>query len=92
MSERIRGGYDDALYKSTFTLQRKGKKEYLYGAIYTTHSPKALKHGSHSFTCKLHHACLSFISVHQMAPRLTDVADILLQLTTHLLTPKGMKS
>ena len=30
-------------------------------------SYKALKHGSHSFTCK-HHACLSFVNVHQMAP------------------------
>ena len=27
-----------------------------------------LRHGSHSFTCKQHHACLSFVSVHQMAP------------------------
>jgi len=23
---------------------------------------------THSFTCKQHHACLSFVSVHQMAP------------------------
>ena len=47
------------------------------------HSLKAL-----SFTCKLHIACLSFVSVHQMAPPLTVVAenDIRLQLTTHLLT------
>jgi len=28
---------------------------------------KALRHGSHSFTCKQHHACLSFVSVHQTA-------------------------
>jgi len=28
----------------------KGKKEYLYSAIYTTHSLKALRYGSHSFT------------------------------------------
>jgi len=39
-------------------------------------SLKALRHGSHSFNCKLHHACLSFISVHQMAPHQTKVADI----------------
>ena len=26
---------------------------------------KALRHGSHSLTCKLHHVCLSFVSVHQ---------------------------
>jgi len=35
------------------------------------HSLKALSHGSHSFTCKLHHACLSFVSIHEMAPPLT---------------------
>jgi len=46
--------------------KRKGKEEYLYSAIYTMHSLKALRHGSHIFTCKLHHACLSFKSVHQM--------------------------
>jgi len=51
--------------------ERKGKEEYLYSAIYTTHSLKALRHGSHSFTCKLHHACLSFVSVNQMEPPLT---------------------
>jgi len=28
-------------------------EEYLRSAIYTTHSLKALRHGSHSFTCKL---------------------------------------
>jgi len=32
---------------------------------------KALRHGSHSFTCKLHHACLYLVSVHQMALPLT---------------------
>jgi len=53
---------------------------------------KVLRHGSHSFTCKLHHACFSFVSVHQMVPPLTEVADIQLQLTTHVLTPKGWKA
>jgi len=38
---------------------------------------------------KLHHVCISVVSVHQMAPPLTEVADIQLQLTTHLSTPKG---
>jgi len=52
--------------------KRKGKEEYLYSAIYTRpmHSLKALRYGSHSFTCKLHHACLSFVCVHHMAPTL----------------------
>jgi len=43
-----------------YQLQRrkgKGKEEYLYGAILVrTHTLNALIHGSHSFTCKLHHA------------------------------------
>ena len=48
---------------------------------------------SHSVICKLHyHACISFVSfvsVHQMAPPLTKVADIQLQLTIYLSTSKG---
>jgi len=48
------------------------------------HTLKALRHGSHSFTCKQHHACLSFVRVHQMALPLIEAADIELQLTTHL--------
>jgi len=48
--------------------ERKGMS-ILYSAILVrTHTLKALRHGSHSFTCKQHHACLSFVSVHQMAP------------------------
>jgi len=35
------------------------------------------------------HACFSFVSVHQMAPPLTEVRDIQLQFTTYLSTPKG---
>ena len=50
---------------------------------------KVLSHGSHGSTCKLHHACLSFVSVHHRASLLTEVADIQLQLTTRLSTPKG---
>jgi len=34
-------------------------KERKGSAIDTMHSLKALTHGSHSFTCKLHHAFLS---------------------------------
>jgi len=39
--------------------KEKGKEEYLSIAIYTTHSLIVLRHGSHIFTCKLHHVCLS---------------------------------
>ena len=49
--------------------ERKGKEEYLYSTILVrTHTLEALRHGSHSFTCKQHHACLSFVRVYQMAP------------------------
>ena len=54
--------------------KRKGKEEYLYSAF--IHRLRVLRHGSHSFICKLHHACLSFVSVHQMAPPLNVVANI----------------
>jgi len=62
--------------KAVCVKESKGKEEYLYGTIYTTCSLKALRRRSHTFTCKLRHACLSFVSVHQMAPPLTVVADI----------------
>jgi len=51
-----------------FRLKRKGKEEYLYSTFLHQGTHKALAHGSHSFTYKQHHACLSFVSVHQMAP------------------------
>jgi len=63
--------------------QTSSKEEYLYSTIYSMRNLKALRHGSHSFTSKLQHACLSFVSVHQIPPPLTEVADIRLQLTTH---------
>ena len=50
------------------TVKETGKEEYLYSAILHQGAHKALRHGSHSFTCKQHHACLSFVSIHQMAP------------------------
>jgi len=56
------------------------------------HSLKALRHGSHSFTCKLHHACRFFVSVHQMASPLYEVGDIKLQVMHHLLTLKRWKA
>ena len=91
MAARTAGIERNAEITSLSTMY-KGKKEEYLGAIYTTHSLKALRRESHSFTCKLHHACLSFLIVHQMMPPLTEVADIQLQLTTHLSTPKGWKA
>ena len=54
--------------------KRKGKEEYLYSAF--IHRLRVLRHGSHSFICKLHHACLSFVNVYQMAPPLTAAVYI----------------
>jgi len=48
--------------------ESKAKEEYLYSAFLHQGTHKALRHGSHSLTCKQHHACLSFMSVHQMSP------------------------
>ena len=79
-------------YEHWALFWRKGKEAYLYSAILVrTHTLKVLRHGSHSFTCKQHHAYLSFISVHQMALPLTEAADIELQLTYSFIDPEGMK-
>jgi len=40
----------------------KGKEQYLYSAFLHQGTHKAPRHGSHSFTCKQHHACLSFVA------------------------------
>jgi len=37
----------------------KGKAEHLYSAWHGKDHFKALRHGSHSFTCNKHHACLT---------------------------------
>jgi len=45
-------------------------------------------HGSQSFTCNYTNGCLYHVSVHQMAPPQTEVADIYLQPTTHYIPRK----
>ena len=37
----------------------KSKAQHLYSALHGTNHFKALRHGSHSFTCHRHHACLT---------------------------------
>ena len=69
--------------------KRKGKEEYLYSAFYILCISQSAQAWISQFYLQIPHACLSFISVHQMAPPLTEVRDIQLQLTTHLSTPKG---
>ena len=46
----------------SYLLKGKGKEEYLFSAFLHQGTHKALMHGSHSFTCKQHHACLSFVA------------------------------
>jgi len=71
----------------TTSVTIKGKEEYLYSAILVrTHTLKTLRHGSHSFTCKQHHACLFFVSVHQMAPPQLMQQISNCSFTTHLST------
>jgi len=73
-------------------VKEKEKKYLIYIAPFILRIVSKYSDMDHSFTCKLHHACLSFISVHQMTPPLTEVADIKLQLTTHLSTLNGQKA
>jgi len=47
--------------------------------------------GSHSFTWRLHHACLYFISVHQMALPLTCDNVCLIAAYYSSINPKKMK-
>ena len=67
----------------------KGKEDFLYSAFYILSISQSAQAWITQSYLQIHHACLSFVSVHQMAPLLTEVGDIQLQLTTHLSTPKG---
>ena len=49
---------------------KKVKVSGLHSAYFCS-TRKALRHGSHSFTCRLHRAFLCLVSVHQMALPLT---------------------
>jgi len=53
-----------------------GKGKCIYIALIFCGTLKALRHGSHSFTRNYTNACLYLVSVHQMSPPLTEVADI----------------
>jgi len=70
---------------------KKGKEAYLYSAFYILCISQSAQAWITQFYLQIHHACLSFVSVHQMAPPLTEVRDIQLQLTTYLSTPEVMK-
>jgi len=57
----------------------------------TTHTKRS-DMGSHSFTCKLHHACLLFCKRSPDAPLLCEMEDICSGLAAHLSTLKGWKA
>jgi len=59
-------------------LKGKGKGKCIYISRFLQYlTLKALRHGSmHSVTCNYINACLYLVSVHQMAPPHTEVADI----------------
>jgi len=50
------------------TSLRKGKEHSIYIAPLSMHAYSNRSDIDHSFTCKQHHACLSFVRVHYMAP------------------------
>jgi len=47
---------------------KKGKKAYLYSAFYILCISQSAQARITQFYLLIHHACLSFVSVHQMAP------------------------
>ena len=49
----------DKVSDTTQLGKGKGKAEHLYSALHGKDHFKALRHGSHSFTCNKHHACLT---------------------------------
>ena len=59
----------------SMTLKVKVKVKWIYVAP-SRETSKALRHGSHSVTCNYTDACLYLVSVHQMVPPQTDVANI----------------
>jgi len=54
----------------------KGKEEYLYSAFYILCISQSAQAWITQFYLQIHHAYLSFVCVHQMAPPLTEVRDI----------------
>ena len=57
-------------------LKEKGKEAYLYSAFYILCISQSAQACTTQFYLPIHHARLSFVCVHQMAPPLTEVRDI----------------
>jgi len=58
------------------TWEHAVKEAYLYSAFYILCISQSAQTWITQFYLQIHHACLSFVSVHQMAPPLTEVRDI----------------
>ena len=71
------------------SVKGKEKEAYIYSVFYILCISQSAQAWITQFYLQIYHACLSFVCVHQMAPLLTKVKDIQLQLTTHLSTLKG---
>ena len=59
-------------------------KVHLYSAVFSIQSAQTWI--TQFLPANYTHACILFVSIHQMAPPVIEVADVQLQLTTHLLT------
>jgi len=68
--------------------EKERKSIYIAPSIYYVYL-KALRHGS-QFYLRIHHACLSFVSFHQMASPLTEVRDPIAAYYSSI-DPEGMK-
>jgi len=66
--------FTDARVENLGCGKKERKRIYIAPFIYYVYL-KALTHGS-QFYMQIHHACLYFVCVHQMAPPLTEVRDI----------------
>ena len=63
-------------YEEVSTTVKKGKEAYLYSAFYILCISQSAQAWITQFYLQIHHACISFVCVHQMAPPLTEVRDI----------------
>jgi len=88
--EEVDGPHQRRLY-SRVEVKMKVKRNSCTAPCIVYKPFTALRHGSHRLTCKGHHACFYLVSVYQMALPI-EVANIYLQLTTHLSTPKEWKA
>jgi len=69
----------------------KQKEEYLYSAFYTLCISQSAQAWITQFYLQIHHACLSFVCVHQTAPPLTEVRAIQIAAYYSSVDPEGMK-